>query len=79
MEALSTLLEHIKKQGLAKGNLLGFLHVLIGRRTLAAPSDGDVACTRMPPISFSIMTMSPGVMSIFSSISSRASTSTRIG
>ena len=48
-------------------------------RTLAAPSDGDVACTRMPPISFSIMTMSPGVMSIFSSISSRASTSTRIG
>jgi hypothetical protein len=48
-------------------------------RTLAAPSDGEVACTRIPPISFSIMTMSPGVMSIFSSISSRARTSTRIG
>ena len=48
-------------------------------RTLAAPSDGDVACTRMPPISFSIMTMSPGVMSIFSSISSRSRASTRIG
>jgi hypothetical protein len=48
-------------------------------RTLAAPSDGDVACTRSPPISFSIMTMSPGVMSIFSSISSRPSTSTRVG
>jgi hypothetical protein len=48
-------------------------------RTLAAPSDGDVACTRMPPISFSIMTMSPGVMRSFSSISSRSRTSTRIG
>ena len=48
-------------------------------RTLAAPSDGDVVCTRMPPISFSIMTMSPGVMSIFSSISSRSRASTRIG
>ncbi len=48
-------------------------------RTLAAPSDGEVACTRIPPISFSIMTMSPGVISIFSSISSRPSTSTRIG
>lgn len=32
MEALSTLLEHVKKQGLAHGNLLGFFHVLIGRR-----------------------------------------------
>jgi hypothetical protein len=41
-------------------------------RALAAPSDGDVASTRMPPISFSIMTLSPGVISIFSSISSRA-------
>ncbi len=48
-------------------------------RTLAAPMDGEVACTRIPPISFSIMTMSPGVMSIFSSISSRPSTSTRTG
>jgi hypothetical protein len=48
-------------------------------RTLAAPSEGDVACTRMPPISFSIMTMSPGVMSIFSSISSRARLSSRHG
>ena len=45
----------------------------------AAPSDGEVACTRIPPISFSIMTMSPGVISIFSSISSRASTSMRMG
>ena len=33
----------------------------------------------MPPISLSIITMSPGVISIFSSISSRFSTSTRIG
>ena len=33
----------------------------------------------MPPISFSIMTMSPGVMSIFSSISSRSRASTRSG
>ncbi len=48
-------------------------------RTLAAPIDGDVACTRNPPISLSIITMSPGVMSIFSSISSRPSTSTRVG
>jgi len=32
MEALSTLLEQIKKQGLAEGNLLGFFQVLIGRR-----------------------------------------------
>ena len=28
-------------------------------RTLAAPSDGEVACTRIPPISFSII-MTPG-------------------
>ena len=35
-------------------------------RRLAAPSDGEVACTRMPPISLSSMTTSPGVMSIFS-------------
>jgi hypothetical protein len=48
-------------------------------RTLAAPSDGEVACTRIPPISLSIITMSPGVSSSFSSISSRPSTSTRIG
>ena len=48
-------------------------------RTVAAPIDGDVACTRMPPISFNIITMSPGVISIFSSISSRFSTSTRVG
>ena len=32
MEALSTLLDQIKKQGLAKGNVLGFFNVLIGRR-----------------------------------------------
>ena len=31
MEALATLLDHIKKQGLATGNVLGFFHVLIGR------------------------------------------------
>ena len=37
------------------------------------------ATSRMPPISLSIITMSPGVMSIFSSISSRARTSTRMG
>src|SRR6266850_138810 len=48
-------------------------------RTLAAPSDGDVAWTRNPPISFSIITMSPGAIISFSSISSRSSTSTRIG
>ena len=48
-------------------------------RTLAAPSEGEVACARRPPISFSIMTMSPGVIISFSSISSRSSTSTRIG
>ena len=30
-------------------------------RTLAAPTDGDVDWTRIPPISLSIMTMSPGV------------------
>lgn len=46
---------------------------------VAALSDNDVVCTRMPPISFSMMTMSPGVISIFSSISSRWSTSTRSG
>jgi hypothetical protein len=48
-------------------------------RTLAAPSDGDVACTRNPPVSFSSMTTSPGVIINFSSISSRSTTSTRIG
>ena len=48
-------------------------------RTVAAPRPGEVVCTRMPPISLSIITMSPGVISIFSSISSRFSTSTRIG
>ena len=48
-------------------------------RTLAAPIDGEVVCTRMPPISFNIITMSPGVISIFSSISSRVRTSTRVG
>ncbi len=48
-------------------------------RRLAPPSDGDVVCTRRPLVSLSIMLMSPGVISIFSSISSRASTSTRTG
>jgi hypothetical protein len=32
MEALAALLDLIKKQGLAKANLTGFFHVLIGRR-----------------------------------------------
>lgn len=46
MEALSTLLEHIKKQGLAKGNLLGFFHVFIGRR-ITSPK-GTVLSTGLP-------------------------------
>src|SRR5262249_13808474 len=39
-------------------------------RTLAAPRAGDVVCTRMPPISFSNMLMSPGLIAISSLISS---------
>ena len=31
MDALGTLLDELKKSGLAEGNFLGFLHVLIGR------------------------------------------------
>jgi hypothetical protein len=46
---------------------------------LAAPSEGDVAWTRMPPVSLSSMTTSPGVIMAFSSISSASTTSTRIG
>jgi hypothetical protein len=38
-----------------------------------------VVCTRSPEVSLSIMEMSPGVISIFSSTSSRVSTSTRVG
>jgi hypothetical protein len=38
MDALSEFLDSLKGQGLAQGNLLGLLHVLIGRRI--ARSDG---------------------------------------
>jgi hypothetical protein len=38
-----------------------------------------VVCTRSPEVSLSIIEMSPGVISIFSSTSSRVSTSTRVG
>lgn len=41
MDALSTLLEQLKKGGQAKGNLLGFLHVIIGR-TITRKNDGSV-------------------------------------
>ena len=40
MDALSTLLDLLKKGGQTKGNLRGFLHVLIGRRVTAP--DGAV-------------------------------------
>lgn len=46
MEALATLFDHIRKQNLAKGNVLGFLHVLIGRRIISA--DGKVVCAGLP-------------------------------
>src|SRR5437899_1118856 len=38
MDALSTLLDQLKKKGQTKGNLRGFLHVLIGR-TITRRSD----------------------------------------
>ena len=41
MDALSTLLDQLKKSGQAKGNLRGFLHVLIGR-TITRRSDKTV-------------------------------------
>jgi hypothetical protein len=48
-------------------------------RMLAAPNDADVARTRKPPMSLSIMTMAPGVIKNSWSSSSFPSTSTRIG
>jgi hypothetical protein len=38
MDALSTLFDDVKKSGQTQGNLLGFLHVLIGR-TIVRASD----------------------------------------
>ena len=46
-------------------------------RTLAAPSEGAVVCTRSPLVSPSSIATLPGVISAFSSISSRSITSTR--
>jgi hypothetical protein len=40
MDALSTLLDELKKGGQTRGNFLGFLNVLIGRRI--ATQDGKV-------------------------------------
>ena len=48
-------------------------------RMLAAPIAGAVTCTRSPLVSLSIMATLPGRIRIFSSISSRSSTSTRSG
>jgi hypothetical protein len=42
MDALSTFLEGLKKSGIARGNLLGLLNVVIGRRITA--KDGKVVC-----------------------------------
>src|ERR1051325_1293264 len=39
MDALSTLIDDLKKNGLPKGNFIGFLHVLIGR-TITRKDDG---------------------------------------
>jgi hypothetical protein len=41
MDALSTLLDELKKSGQPKGNLLGMLQVIIGR-TITRKSDGAV-------------------------------------
>jgi hypothetical protein len=41
MDALSTLIEALKKSGQTQGNFLGFLHVLIGR-SLTRKKDGVV-------------------------------------
>src|SRR5262245_61932941 len=46
MEALAALLDLIRKQGVAKGNLLGFFHVLIGRSITA--SGGGVISSGLP-------------------------------
>jgi hypothetical protein len=45
MDALNAFFELLKKKGLAQGNLLGFLHVLIGRRI--ANSKGESLSTGM--------------------------------
>lgn len=44
MDALSTLLEELKKRGQPQGNFLGFLHVLIGRK-ITRTSDKSVIST----------------------------------
>lgn len=41
MDALSTLLEQLKKSGQVEGNLRGFLHVLIGR-TITRTKDKSI-------------------------------------
>jgi hypothetical protein len=41
MDALSALLEQLKKAGTSKGQVLGFLHVFIGR-TIKRKSDGEI-------------------------------------
>jgi len=43
MERLRELLEVLRKRGTARGNFLGLLHVLIGRRI--ATEDGTVVST----------------------------------
>ena len=48
-------------------------------RTLAAPSDGATVWTRKPVVSPRSIATEPGVISAFSSISSRSITSTRSG
>lgn len=45
MEALAALLEQVRKLGLAKDNLLGFFHVLIGRTVKAG---GAVVSNGLP-------------------------------
>jgi hypothetical protein len=45
MDRLRELLETVRKQGLARGNFRGLLHVLIGRRVTLA--DGTVVSTGM--------------------------------
>lgn len=41
MDALSTLLDELKKSGQTQGNFLGFLHVMIGR-TITSGSDNGI-------------------------------------
>jgi len=47
MDALSTLLDELKKSGQTHGNFLGFLHVLIGRK-ITRVSDGVVVSKGVP-------------------------------